>query len=413
MENAFKGNSFPVIVADDKICRELRHLESELEDDLRTSDLMMQREMAPDCMQSRSRELALHFLNELGWLFQRKSISSSSLSSSFSNSRFKFLLVFSVERDWPALVKKLLDIFVEESSRKLELVQESLEMLSEIQLLHRAVKRRCRKMVDLLLHYSVSDEMGASRLYLFPPNMVGPGGITPLHLAASMEDSDDIVDGLTDDPQEVMPIPDGFFFGFLSLGFSGSHTPSVHVWHPRKSSVLLELLFCYFNSFFISKSHHFTSSSHLIFSLESSQIGLSCWSSSVDDDGQSPHSYASMRNNLSYNRLITRKIADRRNGQFSITVDPEEEINPEKPSSSMETVTPKPWSLQMIYSQCSILEMRRIKSTQQTVGFQLPYIHSILAIAAVCVCVCVFLRGSPVFGSVYSFRWENLDFGAS
>ncbi|CAA6661632.1 unnamed protein product [Spirodela intermedia] len=39
-----------------------------------------------------------------------------------------------------AWAKKLLDIFVEERVRKPELVQESLETLSEIQLLHRAMK---------------------------------------------------------------------------------------------------------------------------------------------------------------------------------------------------------------------------------------------------------------------------------
>ncbi|CAL9039346.1 unnamed protein product [Musa banksii] len=79
-------------------------------------------------------------------------------------------------------------------------------MLSDIHLLNRAVKRRCRKMVDLLdllLHYCVSHGKDVTKVYLFPPNVATPGGVTPLHLAASMQDSEDIVDALTNDPQEI------------------------------------------------------------------------------------------------------------------------------------------------------------------------------------------------------------------
>lgn len=40
--------------------------------------------------------------------------------------------------------------------------------------------------------------------FIFVPNMAGPGGLTPLHVAASASFSDDIVDILTSDPQEVL-----------------------------------------------------------------------------------------------------------------------------------------------------------------------------------------------------------------
>ncbi|XP_058073325.1 squamosa promoter-binding-like protein 15 isoform X2 [Magnolia sinica] len=200
VENGFKGNSFPVIIADAAICQELRILESEFEEDARMMDIICE-DRIQDFRQPRSREDVLHFLNELGWIFQRKSTPRPS-SAVFSTTRFKFLFTFSVERDWSALVKTLLDILVEWNSGTDGPSRESLETLSEIHLLNRAVKRKCRKMVDLLLHYSVNGS-GASKKYLFPPNLAGPGGVTPLHLAACTQDSIDMVDALTDDPQEL------------------------------------------------------------------------------------------------------------------------------------------------------------------------------------------------------------------
>lgn len=198
MENGFKGNSFPIIIADASICQELRALESDLEEDVQTTDVITEEQV-----NNRSREDILRFLNELGWLFQRTYMSSSPSFPDFSCTRFKYLLTFSVERDWCTLVKTLLDILVERCLRNDALKQESLEMLSEVHLLNRAVKRKCRKMVDFLLHYFVSHQEDVTKVYLFPPNMGGPGGLTPLHIAASMQDSEGMVDALTNDPQEV------------------------------------------------------------------------------------------------------------------------------------------------------------------------------------------------------------------
>lgn len=152
----------------------------------------------------RSREESLHFLDELGWLFQRKYNSCLFEIPDYRLTRFKFLLEFSVEHDFCALVKTLLDILLELNSGRKGLEEESLELLSETHLLNRAVKRRCRSMVDFLIHFSVVDSTGTSEKFIFVPNMAGPGGLTPLHLAASASSSDDIVDILTNDPQEVL-----------------------------------------------------------------------------------------------------------------------------------------------------------------------------------------------------------------
>ncbi|XP_039130265.1 squamosa promoter-binding-like protein 15 [Dioscorea cayenensis subsp. rotundata] len=335
VENGFKGNSFPIIIADSTICRELRTLESEIEGHLGIADVILEDQIY-DYQQPKSREDILHFLNELGWLFQRKNKSSGPFLSEFSGTRFKFLLTFSVERDWTALIKTLLDILVERSSKNHDMIQEYLEMLAEAQLLNRAVKRKCKRMVDLLLRYSVNGVVDASKIYLFIPNVAGHGGLTPLHLAASTQGSEDIVDALTNDPQE---------------------------------------------------------------------IGLNCWNSIWDDKGQSPCTYASMRHNHSYNSLVARKLADKEKGQVSIAVQ-----NGDL-SSNMPHSVAKP-----LYSrscaQCACIDASRIRPTTRSRGFlQRPYLHSMLAIAAVCVCVCLFFRGSPDLGHVAPFQWENLDFG--
>ncbi|XP_077210510.1 squamosa promoter-binding-like protein 15 [Tasmannia lanceolata] len=334
VENGFKGNSFPLIIADASICRELRILESELEEDDQNQDFV----------QPRLRDDVLHFLNELGWLFQRKCIPGSPAGADFSTTRFKFLFTFSVERDWSAVVKTLLDILVERNSERDGLSSESLETLSEIHLLNRAVKRKCRKMIDLLLHYSVSCSISASKKYLFPPNLAGLGGVTPLHLAACTQDSEEIVDALTNDPQE---------------------------------------------------------------------IGLNCWNSVSDASGLSPFMYASMRKNHSYNRLVGRKLADRRNSQISITVS-NDEISLDQLWIEAKKYNPNPEPFQVrTCARCAVSLTRCSKRPPGTQGLLYrPYVHSMLVIAAVCVCVCLFLRGLPDIGDVAPFKWENVGYGS-
>jgi hypothetical protein len=214
-----------VIIADASICKELRLLESEFDEKAVVSNIVSE-EQTRDLGRPRSREEVMHFLNELGWLFQRKSMPSMHEAPDYSYNRFKFLLIFSVERDYCVLVKTILDMLVERNTCRDELSKEHLEMLYEIQLLNRSVKRRCRKMADLLIHYSIIGGDNSSRTYIFPPNIGGPGGITPLHLAACASGSDDLVDALTNDPHEVMFSFPLFFFTllpcismFLYLGF--------------------------------------------------------------------------------------------------------------------------------------------------------------------------------------------------
>ncbi|XP_066353829.1 squamosa promoter-binding-like protein 15 [Miscanthus floridulus] len=348
VENRFRGNSFPVIVASSSVCLELRNLEVELEDS-QVLDVSSDGQIH-DSRQSKTRNQVLHFLNELGWLFQRASACTLSSRSDvsdldliqFSTARFKYVLLFSNERDWCSLTKTLLEILAKRSLVNEELSKETMEMLAEIHLLNRAVKRKSRSMVHLLVQFVVICPDN-SKVYPFLPNLPGPGGLTPLHLAASIENAEDIVDALTDDPQ---------------------------------------------------------------------QIGLTCWQSVLDDDGQSPETYAKLRNQNSYNELVAQKLVDMKNNQVSITVNGDD-IHMDQLGNVDDHKKSGVQALQIrSCSQCAILESGVLRQPVRSRGLLArPYIHSMLAIAAVCVCVCVFMRALLRINSGKSFKWERLDYG--
>lgn len=161
---------------------------------------------------------ALDFIHEMGWLLHRNNLKlrlgdKDPNSNLFSFYRFRWLVEFSMGHDWCAVVKKLLCIFLQgmiDQGEHPSIVQALLDM----GLLHRAVRRNCRPMVELLLRFSpegicqeqssVLKEKADSRCTaLFRPDAVGPAGLTPLHLAASMDGSEDVLDALTDDPCSV------------------------------------------------------------------------------------------------------------------------------------------------------------------------------------------------------------------
>ncbi|XP_013585827.1 PREDICTED: squamosa promoter-binding-like protein 14 [Brassica oleracea var. oleracea] len=327
VENGFRGDSFPLIIANASICKELNRLEEEFH-----PKSQEQAHHRPT-----SREETLCFLNELGWLFQKNQTTEPLEQSEFSLSRFKFLLVCSVERDYCAVIRTLLDMLVERNVVNDEPNREALDMLAEIQLLNRAVKRKSTKMVELLIHYSVN--LGSSKKLVFLPNITGPGGITPLHLAACTSDSDDMVDLLTNDPQE---------------------------------------------------------------------IGLSSWNSLCDGTGQTPYSYAAMRNNHTYNSLVARKLADKRNKQVSLNI--ESEIVVDQLGLSRRSST------EMNKSSCASCATVALKYRRRASGshrlFPTPIIHSMLAVATVCVCVCVFMHAFPIVRQGSHFSWGGLDYGS-
>lgn len=121
--------------------------------------------------------------------------------------------------------------------------------------------------------------------------------------------------------------------------------------------------------------------------------------------------YAMLRNNLSYNRLVERKLADRVTGQVTILVEGGEiSIDGSWVGGSNRhgAQNSQPRSC----AQCALVGTARLRRNARSKGLlQRPYVHSLLAIAAVCVCVCVFFRGAPQIGSIEPFKWENLEFG--
>jgi len=188
----------------------------------------------------------MDFINEMGWLLHRSQLKSrlghlDPNTVVFSLRRYKWLMDFSMDHDWCAVVKKLLDILVmgtvdsgEHSSFH--------EVLLEMGLLHRAVRRNCRSMVELLLQYtpgsvpegSESSTNGIPECFLFRPDVHGPAGLTPLHVAAGRDGSEDVLDALTDDPRQV-------FMPHLSVCIKmWNHLvtpPPIHLPKKRKKSL--------------------------------------------------------------------------------------------------------------------------------------------------------------------------------
>ncbi|URD90387.1 Squamosa promoter-binding-like protein [Musa troglodytarum] len=153
-----------------------------------------------------ARNQALDFINELGWLLRRNHMRSATEGTKFSQNtfalrRFRHLMSFAMCREWSAVVKKLLDILFSgtvDADR-----QSPTELALSENLLHSAVQMNSRPMVELLLRYVPVKASKETDLdcFLFRPDMLGPLGITPLHIAASNNGAESILDALTDDPE--------------------------------------------------------------------------------------------------------------------------------------------------------------------------------------------------------------------
>lgn len=132
----------------------------------------------------------------------------------------------------------------------------------------------------------------------------------------------------------------------------------------------------------------------------------------MDVNKHTPYMYALSGNHHSYNKLVARKIGDRNNGQVTIPVT-DSEISLDQPwnlTASNGKVSTQPLQARSC-AQCYIINNRRFVIPGSQGLLHRPYIHSMLAIAAVCVCVCLLFRGLPQIGSVAPFEWENVDYG--
>ncbi|KAJ0978690.1 hypothetical protein J5N97_014164 [Dioscorea zingiberensis] len=193
---------FPFLVAEEDVCSEIRMLEKAI--DVYSSDVCLQEQL--DVMNARN--LAIDFLHEMGWFLRRSQLISrvkdvGSRSNSFPLSRFWWLMTFAVDREWSAVVKKLLDLLFQ-GNVDLGNVSPS-GLLSSSDLLHSAVRKKCKSIVELLLRYTPTSALkGTSDCsLLFRPDMLGPLNITPLHIAAASSGADNILDALTNDPGQL------------------------------------------------------------------------------------------------------------------------------------------------------------------------------------------------------------------
>uniref|UniRef100_A0A7N0UTR4 SBP-type domain-containing protein n=1 Tax=Kalanchoe fedtschenkoi TaxID=63787 RepID=A0A7N0UTR4_KALFE len=203
-DNGLGRDFFPFIVAESDICSEICMLESTLE---QTETDETSENGEPD-----ARSNAIDFIQEMGWLLRRSQLrlrfgySNKRAEDLFHFDRFKWLMEFSLDRDWCAVVKKLLDILCDGEVGSGE--HDSLvAAVSDMGILHRAVRRNSRPLVELLLRYVPEQTSNNSMMkggeLLFMPNEMGPAGLTPLHIAAGRDGAEAVLDALTDDPNKV------------------------------------------------------------------------------------------------------------------------------------------------------------------------------------------------------------------
>lgn len=206
-----------------------------LESDLAISEICENTEKEKKEIEARTR--ALDFVNEIGWLLHRSQLkvrltSMDPNSDLFSFKRFRWLIEFSVDHDWCAVVKKLLGIIF---SGTIDVADHgSVEVaLLDMGLLHRAVRRNSNPMVELLLNYSQENDTDGTEpgSALFRPDAAGPGGLTPLHIASGKDGSESVLDALTNDPQLVI---------FLSLFISPNGFPLINLYKTTDSNIICD-----------------------------------------------------------------------------------------------------------------------------------------------------------------------------
>ncbi|OWM79735.1 squamosa promoter-binding-like protein 1 [Punica granatum] len=362
-DRGLPGSFFPFIVAEADVCSEIRTLEGALELIGTDSDIEGTTEI-------QAKDQVLEFINEMGWILHRSGLRSrlgqlDPNTELFSFRRFRWLVEFSMDHDWCAVVKKLLDILFDGIVGAGEHPKLYLAVL-EMGLVHRAVRRNCKPLVELLLRYipqwvsdNVASELrllsdGKCQIFLFRPDAVGPAGLTPLHIAAGKDGSEDVLDALTDDP---------------------------------------------------------------------GMVGVEAWKNARDSTGSTPEDYARLRGHYSYIHLVQRKLNRRAlPPQAShVVLDIPDSSNAQQ-SHSKDTTTTSSFEIGKIESSWKPGHRNSCRMCGQKLAYGIggrsllyrPAMLSMVAIAAVCVCVALLFKSSPEVLYVFRpFRWELLEYGAS
>ncbi|XP_063937983.1 squamosa promoter-binding-like protein 1 isoform X2 [Daucus carota subsp. sativus] len=354
VEDQTLGTSFfPFIVAEKDVCSEICTLESALELAETTSGIKGETEHLE------VHDQALEFVHEMGWLLHRTQLKirlgpNDPNLDLFSFKRFRYLMEFSLDHDWCAVVKKLLCILfsgIVDSGEHPNIER----ALLDIGLLHRAVQRNCRPMVQALLSFipaNVIDKYGPEQTlpgHIFRPDSAGPGGLTPLHIAASSGGYETVLDALTDDPQ---------------------------------------------------------------------MVGLEAWKNARDGAGLTPHDYAFQRGCHSYINMIQKKTKTR-SGQGHVVVDIPGTIKQKLPGgpkpTEVSSFQTEKAIMKLVQSNCNLCEQKLAYGNyRRSLASYRPAMLAMVAIAAVCVCVALLFKSSPEVLYVFQpFRWEHLKFGSS
>ncbi|KAJ4823598.1 hypothetical protein Tsubulata_026477 [Turnera subulata] len=356
---------FPFIVAEPELCSEICLLEDAIELGETCDDLNKNAE------RMEAKNQALDFLHEMGWLLHRSRLKCrlnqlEPTMELFSFKRVKWLIEFSMEQDWCAVVKKILSILFDRTVDSGD--HKSIELaLLDMCLLHRAVRRNCRPMVELLLKYVPGNQFSGPEMepnelvdksyssYIFKPDAVGPAGWTPLHIAASRDGSENVLDALTDDP---------------------------------------------------------------------GLVGIEAWRKTRDGTGLTPNDYACLQGRYSYIHLIQRKI-NKRLERRHVVLDIHSsatDCNTKQKDGPVKLLKPSSFQTEKIETNavmaaswhCKACEHKLVYGAARRSLLYRPAMLSMVTIAAVCVCVALLFKSSPeVLYAFRPFRWELLKYGSS
>ncbi|XP_062208953.1 squamosa promoter-binding-like protein 1 isoform X2 [Phragmites australis] len=348
--------SVPFVVTEEDVCSEIRMLEHELS--LSSFDETL--EGIDDLMASRNR--ALHFLQEIGWLLQRSHMRATSkqppqyCTEGFPVARFRWLLSFAINQEWCAVIRKLLNTMFQGDI--------DLDVLSPVEfslgedLLLTATKKRSKPLVDFLLRYTPTNHAlvysgdVAPDQFLFTPDMTGPSNITPLHIAATMNDATGVLDALTDDPQ---------------------------------------------------------------------QLGIKAWKNARDATGFTPEDYARKRGHISYIKMVQDKIDSRiPKAHVSVAIPSGPSTTNAIGKHAIQLKSTDQTTFDVEKGQQSIKQPLSCRQCVQHLGYHprtnrflsnRSAVLSLVAIAAVCVCVGLLMKSPPQVGIMKPFLWDHINWG--
>ncbi|TKY72966.1 Squamosa promoter-binding protein 1 [Spatholobus suberectus] len=354
-DHGLSSCSFPFIVAEQEICSEICKLENVIEAAETADDIQIKTKL----LEEKTR--ALHFIQEMGWLLHRSRVKVrlgpvAPVQDRFHFNRFIWLVGFSMDHDWCAVMKKLLDIIFEGIVDAGDHASVEFALL-DMGLLHKAVKRNCKPMVELLLKFvpvkasdggdSKEKQVNKSpERFLFRPDTVGPAGLTPLHVAASMHGSEKVLDALTDDP---------------------------------------------------------------------GMVGTEAWKSAKDATGLTPYDYASLRGYYSYIHLVQRKTSKTCKSQHVLDIpgNIKQKQSDGHRSSKVSSLQTEKIETTAMPRHCGLCQHKLAYGGVRRALVYRPAMLSMVAIAAVCVCVALLFKSSPKVYYVFQpFSWESLEYGS-